>query len=390
MKSLASRMDNMGRSFIREILIDAQRPEVISFAGGLPHSDFFPVAEYTSASVNAFVNHGRTMLQYSPSAGYMPLREFIADRYTNKFNTPVSVEEVMITTGSSQGLDLCCKMFLNAGDKLIVESPTFLGALHLFKLYQPEFLPVKVSNSSCDLDMLAKHCADPQAKAFYYIPNFQNPTGDSYTTEARQKVADILAESGTYYMEDDPYFDLRFDGEDLPSLRKLGNKNGVLMGSFSKNAAPGLRIGWAIAPPELMDKLLIGKQGTDLHTSQVSQVILHEYLLNNDLDEHIAMLRREYKMRRDLMADMIAELFPKEIEYSVPDGGMFFWLTLPEGWNSMSLLQEAKKENVLFVPGDPFHIDGTGQNTMRLNFSNTTMEEIKIGMEALAKVLRNN
>lgn len=388
MKQFSSRMDNMGKSFIREILVEARGPGKISFAGGLPHPDFFPVADYTESAVNAFVQHGRELLQYSASQGYAPLREFIAERYTNKVGIDVAPEDVLITSGSQQGLDLTCRMLLNAGDKLIVESPTFLGAIHTFKMYQPQFLPVSLKEGGCDMDALAAHCADPLAKAFYYLPNFQNPTGYSYSLKKRKEVNRILQESGTYYMEDDPYYDLRFTGEDLPTLRHLDNKNGVLLGSFSKIAAPGMRVGWAIAPPDLMEKLIIGKQGVDLHTSQPTQVMLHEYLKKFPIDDHIALLRREYKVRRDLMADMIDELFPKEITYSMPDGGMFFWLTLPDHVDTMPLLAKAKEQDVFFVPGSLFHIDGTGNNTMRLNFSNTTLEQIKVGMERLATVLR--
>ncbi len=391
----AGRMATMQRSFIREILKVAQDPNVISFAGGLPNPDYFPVAPLRAAADKVFAHHGARALQYAPTLGSQELRQFIADRYKTTCGLDVSADDILITNGSQQGLELVAKILLDPGDHVILESPSYLGGIQAFSLFQPRFVTTPLRDDGPDTAVLAQHAAHPQAKLFYALPNFQNPTGITYSAAKREEVVAILNENQLFFIEDDPYRELRFMGEDLPPLTMYGEpeaasgrERAFLLGSFSKIVAPGFRMGWIVAQPELMDKLIIAKQASDLHSNYVSQLILLQYLQDNDLDAHIATIKAAYGRQRALMVAMIEELFPANVQFTLPEGGMFLWITLPEGMSAMSLFEAAVKRNVVFVPGDPFHVDGTGQNTLRLNFSNTDAAAIETGMTRLAEALR--
>lgn len=384
----ASRMGTMQRSFIREILKVAQDPNVVSFAGGLPNPDFFPVEPLRAAADKVFASQGKSALQYAPTLGYEPLRQFIADRSKAQSGLDISVDEILITNGSQQGLELIGKILIDPGDQVLLESPSYLGGIQAFSLFQPEFVTVPLLADGPDTAVLRQHAAHENAKLFYALPNFQNPTGITYTATKRKETVAILEDNNIFYIEDDPYRDLRFLGDDLPPLVSYGRDRAFVLGSFSKIVAPGFRMGWLIAQPELMDKIIIAKQATDLHSNFVSQLIIQQYLADNDLDAHIATIKEVYGRQRQLMVSMIEELFPDEIQFTLPEGGMFLWVTLPEEMSAMSLFAAAAERNVVFVPGDPFHVDGRGKNTFRLNFSNTNPADIELGMTRLAEVLQ--
>ena len=365
-----------------------QNPDVISFAGGLPNPDYFPIEPLRAAADRVFAEQGRQALQYAPTLGYEPLRAFIAQRYADRTGMAVDPDEILITNGSQQALDLVGKILIDPGDHVLMESPSYLGGIQAFTMYEPEFQTVPLGEDGVDTAVLAQKAAHPQSKLFYALPNFQNPSGITYSLATRQAVSQILADNQVFLIEDDPYRELRFLGDDLPPIASFNRERAFLLGSFSKIVAPGFRMGWICAPAPLMDKLVTAKQGTDLHSNYVSQMIIHRYLQDNDLDAHIATIRAAYKQQRETMIGMIEECFPPEVAYTLPEGGMFLWISLPANLSAMDLFEIAAKENVVFVPGAPFHVDGTGQNTMRLSFSNTAPEQIEVGMARLATAIK--
>ena len=383
----ADRMKTTSKSFIREILKVTQQPEVISFAGGLPNPGSFPVEEIASASAKVLAQDGRNTLQYSTSEGYLPLREFISERYLRKSGLKIEPDDILITNGSQQGIDLIGKVFLNKGDRVVIERPGYLGAIQAFSIFEPKFQSVPLLDDGIDTDLLEKALGKDNTKLLYTIPNFQNPSGISYSGKKRKDVASILKKHNIVCVEDNPYGELRFTGEELPSIRNYSD-NTILLGTFSKIISPGLRIGWICAEKEIMEKLIVAKQAADLHSNSLSQRIVHQYLMDNDIDEHIRKIRSAYGKRRDLMVDAMAEYFPEEVRYTKPEGGMFLWVTLPERVSSLDLFELAVKENVAFVPGAPFYTDdGNGNNTLRLNFSNSDEEQIEEGIKRLARCL---
>jgi len=380
----ADRMLRVHRSFIREILKVTENPRTISFAGGLPNPKFFPVREVAEAAQKVFSESGQAALQYSTTEGYPPLREMIAERYAKK-GLKVDADEVLITTGSQQGLDLLGKAFLNRGDQVIVEEPTYLAAIQSFRMFEAEFRSVPLQEEGVDPSALKAVLSDSQAKLFYAVPNFQNPTGVSYSEERRKEVAEAMRGHSTVFVEDDPYGELRFMGEEASSMRRYLGGKAVLLGSFSKVISPGLRLGWVCGRSDVMEKLVIAKQASDLHTSFLSQRIAYQYLADNDVSQHMELIRSEYKKQRDLMVKMIEESFPAGVEYTRPEGGMFLWVTLPENMSSLDLFDRAIKNDVAFVPGQAFYANGGGYNTLRLNFSNSDEERIVEGMGRLAR-----
>ncbi|WP_027179917.1 PLP-dependent aminotransferase family protein [Maridesulfovibrio bastinii] len=386
----ADRMQTVHRSFIREILKVTEDPSIISFAGGLPNPELFPVEAMRKAASDVLAESGKEVLQYSTTEGYQPLRKFIADRYKSEKGIEVDPEDILLTTGSQQCLDLLGKVFLNSGDRVIIERPGYLGAIQSFSFFQPEFVTVGLENDGPDLNELEKILAMDKVKMFYAVPNFQNPSGLTYSAEKRKAVAELMAESDTLFIEDDPYGELRFMGEHQTPLSKGYLKdNCVLLGSFSKIAAPGFRLGWVVAESEVRDKLVIAKQASDLHTSTVSQRIMYRFMKDNDIDAHIEKIRERYRRQRETMVECIEKYFPEGVEITKPEGGMFLWITLPEGMSSMDLLDTAVAHKVAFVPGRPFYVDGSGENTFRLNFSNSDEEHIEEGIKRMADCLKD-
>jgi 2-aminoadipate transaminase len=389
MKNLfADRMATTHKSFIREILKVTQDSKVISFAGGLPNPKLFPVKEFANACLNVLQDDGENVLQYSTTEGYLPLREYIAERYFIKRGLHVSPDEILITNGSQQCLDLVGKVFLNKGDRIIIERPGYLGAIQAFGIFEPVFVPIPLHDDGIDTDMLEKALKAGATKLFHTVINFQNPSGVTYSQQKREKITGIIKDYDIVLVEDNPYGELRFMGEDLPSMKSYLSNGTIVLGSFSKVVTPGLRLGWICAAPDVMEKIVVAKQSSDLHSSYLSQRAVYQYLVDNDLNEHILKIREVYKKQRDLMVSMIEKHFPEEIKYTKPEGGMFLWVTLPENISSLDLFKLATQENVAFVPGKAFYVDGGGDNTLRLNFSNSDEEKIEDGIKRLAKVIK--
>ncbi|WP_338432660.1 PLP-dependent aminotransferase family protein [Clostridium tyrobutyricum] len=383
----AERMNKVQKSFIREILKVTENPNIISFAGGLPNPLSFPIKEVEEASIKVLNENGSDVLQYSTTEGYRPLREYIAQRYLKRFGLKVDADEILITNGSQQGLDLLGKIFLNKDDNVLIERPGYLGAIQAFSIFEPVFNSVPVNNDGVDIDLLEKSLAMNSPKLFYTVPNFQNPSGTTYSEKNRKAAADILKKYDTILIEDDPYGELRFIGEDLQPVKTyLGDKS-VMLGSFSKIVAPAMRLGWICAKGEIMEKLITAKQAADLHTNYYSQRVVHQFLMDNDIEDHIKKIRKLYKGQRDCMVSMIERYFPEGIKSTKPEGGMFLWVTLPEGISSLELFDLAAKENVAFVPGDPFYVNVKGSNTLRLNYTNSDEKSIEEGIKRLARAI---
>lgn len=385
--SFARRMGTVHRSFIREILKVTADPEIISFAGGLPNPELFPVSAMEQASREVFEAVGASALQYSTTEGDAGLRRLIAERYQANRGLAVDPDAILVTTGSQQILDIVAKVFLDRGDKVVIERPGYLGAIQAFSFFEPEFVTVPLEDDGPNLEELEAAFRDG-AKCFYAVPNFQNPSGVSYSLEKRRAVAELLDRYSVLFIEDDPYGELRFMGEDLPSVYSLCEQPGILCGSFSKIAAPGFRLGWVVAEDAIYDKLVIAKQASDLHTSTVAQAIMRRYLETNDIEAHVGLIRERYGAQRQMMVDVIADHFPEAVRITHPEGGMFLWATLPEGVSSMELFDAAIREKVAFVPGRPFFVDGTGENTLRLNFSNADGPRIEEGIKRLAQSMQ--
>ena len=385
---IAERMQGVPRSFIREILKVSLDPAIISFAGGLPNAAFFPVQEIQRATEKVFSKYGAQVLQYSKTEGDEQLRNLIAARYQEKRNLLISPDNIIITNGSQQGIDLLGKVLLNDGDKVLIEEPGYLGAIQSLSLFKVGFLPVRLGDDGLDIDALAGITRENKAKLLYTVPNFQNPSGVSYSESNKEQVAAIAKEHRFVIIEDDPYSELRFVGTRGKSFCHLLPEQSVLLGSFSKIVAPGFRLGWIAAPSWLHEKLLIAKQAADLHTSSFTQKILAEFLGDNDLDIHIAKITEAYGNQCRAMQTSLRCHFPKSIEITQPEGGMFLWGRLPEGMDSMELFQAAVEEKVVFVPGNPFYTGNGQTNTFRLSFSCVDPETIEEGVQRMAKALQ--
>jgi len=382
----ADRMYSVKKSFIREILKVTEDPSIISFAGGLPNPRSFPGEEVAAAAAKVLKEGRESALQYSTTEGYLPLREYIAKRYA-RYGIKADASEILITTGSQQGLDLIGKVFLNKGDTVAVERPTYLAAIQSFGMYEPRFVDIPLRDDGIDVEAMAKATAG--AKLLYTVPSFQNPTGITYSREKRKQVAETLKDSDVVFVEDNPYGDIRFMGEDLPPMRYYLDSDVITMGTFSKTVSPGMRLGWLHAPGEIMDKLVTAKQAADLHTSYFVQRVVYQYLADNDVEKHIKKIRGMYKVQRDAMVSAIERYFPDGVKHTKPEGGMFLWVTLPEGISSLDLFDLALKEKVAFVPGQAFFVDGSGQNTLRLNYSSSDEARIEEGIKRLAQAMES-
>lgn len=374
-------------SFIRGILQAASDPGVISFAGGLPNPVSFPRKELLE-SVERIVNcYGDRVFQYSITAGLPELRQYIANRYNRIFGLSLTEENVIITTGSQQALDLIGKVLLDKGDGVIVEKPTYLAAIQAFSMQRPTFYPVALTEEGMDVKELERVLQNP-VKFLYTIPNFQNPTGLSYSAKNRECIREMLRGREIVLIEDDPYGELRFEGERLPYIGAGKLPYSILLGTFSKTVTPGMRTGFLISEnKELLKKISIAKEAGDLHTNIFSQYMIWDYLMNNDLDRHIAGIKELYKKQAQAMMEAMDRYFPSAVQYTKPGGGMFLWVTLPEGVSAMSLLPKALEKKVAFVPGDPFYIGVENANTMRLNYTNADCETIEEGIRRLGELL---
>jgi len=381
----AQRMAAVPRSFIREILKVSLDPEIISFAGGLPNRKYFPVSGIEAAASAVFAESGADALQYNNSEGIAELKEIIANRYREGKGIDVPADSILITTGSQQALDLVGKVMIDEGDAVLIEEPGYLGAIQSLSMYGPKFQPVPVDEQGLDTEALAARAHDTNAKLLYTVPNFQNPSGVTYTNETREKVAAVVKEKGIVLVEDDPYGELRFCGETRKSFYHYCPEHTVLLGSFSKTVAPGFRVGWLVAPAPLYDKLLIAKQAADLHTASINQYILAKYLQDNDLDAHLKIIINAYGEQCKAMVAAANACLPQEVKLWEPEGGMFLWGQLPAGYDAMELFEFAVREKVVFVPGAAFYTSEKGKSTFRLNFSCTEPAAIEEGMRRLAR-----
>lgn len=389
--NFARRMEKFQGSDIQQILKVTARPEIISFGGGLPAPELFPVEGMKRAMEKVLDEAGSKALQYFTTEGLVPLRKKIADRTNQRTGTDLGQENVVIVTGSQQALDLAGKIFLDEGDVVLCESPTYLGAIDALKAYSPRFVEVQTDGEGMVTEDLERQlAANERVKLIYVTPDFQNPTGVTWSDNRRRSFMEVVNEHEIPVLEDNPYGELRFQGVTPPSLKSYDEKgNVILLGTFSKILSPGMRVAWICGDEDLLEKFVYVKQASDLHTSTLSQYQIDAFLDMYDLDEHIAGLIEVYRHRRDVMLTSMDEFLPEGVDFNRPDGGLFTWAVMPEGVSSRDVLTKAIENNVAFVPGDAFYPNGGHENTMRLNFSNMSPQRITKGIEILGKVMES-
>ena len=386
----AKRMDLFKKSELGEILKLIEEPDIISFAGGLPASELFPVEEMKKVSVKVLDENGEEALQYSGSQGYLPLRNHIAKRMNEKGKTNVKAEDILVTSGSQQALDFAGNVFLDEGDIVLCESPSYLGALNAFKGYKPRIMEVPTDKEGMITEGLEKILKEnDRVKFIYVIPDFQNPTGVTWSLDRRKKFMEVVNKYEIPVIEDNPYGELRFDGEFLPSLKSLDTKGLVIfLGTFSKIFCPGYRLGWTCAAPEILNKFNICKQGADLQASTISQMEVNKFIEMFDLDAHVEKIKACYAKRRDVMMKAMEEEFPDSVEFTHPQGGLFTWVILPEGINAGEMAKKCLEKDVAYVPGESFYPNGGVYNTCRLNYSNMPEDKIVEGIKRMAEVIK--
>ncbi|MBR2055025.1 MAG: PLP-dependent aminotransferase family protein, partial [Clostridia bacterium] len=373
----ADRFNGISGSAIREIFKLLAVPGMISFAGGNPSPDFLP-GEKVGEIANALLQEkGKILLQYGATEGYAPLKESLVSYLKDRFSFTCTAEEILPVTGSTQAMDLLCKALLNPGDKVVVESPTFLGNMQCLNLYQANLIPVDSDDEGIDVDKLEEVFKNERPKLLYIIPTFQNPTGRTLSLERRKRIAALASQYGVVVAEDDPYRDLRYTGQELPSIKSFDTEGWVaFMGSFSKVISPGLRVGYLVAHPSILRKCTIGKQSTDVHTALVNQAVVDHYLRNNLLMPHVETIRKAYGEKAETMLNMLSKC-GGVARYTKPEGGLFIFCELEEGRNATELLKKAVEKGVAYVPGTHFYAYGEHDNTCRLNFSMPSVEQIK-------------
>jgi 2-aminoadipate transaminase len=385
----ARRMASLKASEIRELLKHTENPDIISFAGGLPAPELFPVEAILEASARVLREDGRTALQYTTTEGYLPLRRWIADRLNRTRGTSFDADNILITNGSQQALDLTGKVFLDEGDAVLCECPTYLAAISAFRAYGCRFREVPTDDGGMlpgALEELLQ--SEKNAKLIYVIPDFQNPTGRSWSLPRRQKLYELAEKYNIVVIEDDPYGDLRFEGERLTSVKSFDRTGRVfLSGTFSKIFCPGYRLGWIAGDREAVNKYVLVKQGADLQSNTLAQREVMKYLETNDIDAHIGKLRAVYKRRRDIAVSVMEAEFPEGVSFTRPQGGLFAWAELPEHIDARALLARSLERKVAFVPGGSFFPNGGHENTMRLNFSNADDNQLAEGLKRLGGVI---
>ena len=382
----SERAQQLQSSFIREILKITQRPEIISFAGGLPSPATFPVERMKEAYDKVLSEAGRVALQYGPTDGYGPLREWIANSLSTE-GSRILPEQILMTSGSQQALDLLGKVLIDEGSRVLVETPSYLGALQAFSVYRPEFKSVDTDEHGLvpsSIDAIAQG-----ARLLYALPNFQNPTGRSLSVERRQELVETCARLGLPLIEDDPYGTLSYKGEPMPKMVAMNPDGVIYMGSFSKVLTPGIRLGYVCAPLPLVRRLELAKQAADLHTAQLTQMVVHEVVKDGFLDQHIPTIRKLYGDQCQVMLDAMAEHFPASVTWTRPEGGMFIWVTLPQSIDAMKLLDQSLAARVAFVPGAPFYANEPATNTLRLSFVTVPPERIREGIAILGKLIKD-
>jgi 2-aminoadipate transaminase len=381
----SERAQQLQSSFIREILKITQRPEIISFAGGLPSPATFPVERMKQAFDKVLTENGKVALQYGPTDGYGPLREWIANSLSTG-GAKIVPEQILMVSGSQQALDLLGKVLVDEGSRVLVETPSYLGALQAFSVYRPEFKSVATDEHGLvpsSIDAVAEG-----ARMLYSLPNFQNPTGRSLSVERRVELVETCARLGLPLIEDDPYGALSYKGEPMPKMVAMNPDGVIYMGSFSKVLTPGIRLGYVCAPLPLVRRLELAKQAADLHTAQLTQMVVHEVVKDGFLEQHIPTIRTLYGNQCQAMLDAMDEHFPEGVSWTRPEGGMFIWVTLPKHIDSMKLLDQSLAAKVAFVPGAPFYANEPETNTLRLSFVTVPPERIREGIAILGKLIK--
>jgi len=380
----SERAQQLQSSFIREILKITQRPEIISFAGGLPSPATFPVERMKEAYDRVLTETGKVALQYGPTDGYGPLKEWIAHSLSTE-GTKILPEQILMVSGSQQALDLIGKVLIDEGSRVLVETPSYLGALQAFSVYRPEFGSVATDDHGlvpASIEAVAKG-----ARLLYSLPNFQNPTGRSLSIERRRELVETCARLGLPLIEDDPYGALSYKGEPMPKMVAMHPEGVIYMGSFSKVLTPGIRLGYVCAPLPLVRRLELAKQAADLHTAQLTQMVVYDVVKDGFLDQHIPTIRTLYGNQCQAMLDAMDQHFPKEVTWTRPEGGMFIWVTLPKHIDAMKLLDQAIAARVAFVPGAPFYATEPETNTLRLSFVTVPPERIREGIAILGQLI---
>jgi len=378
-------------SAIRDLLRVTAQPDVISFAGGLPAAELFPVEGMREAFDAVLRTDGAAALQYGPTEGHAPLRAFLCDRLS-RWGIRASPEEVLITTGSQQALDLLGKILITSGTPMVVEAPSYVGALQAFSVREPRYIPVAMDAAGLVVDQLRAVLERGERPAMLYtVATFQNPTGVTMSLERREQLLALCAQYELPIVEDNPYGELRYEGQEILPMRGLpGGEETIYLGTFSKIMAPGLRLGWVVAPRPVIAQMTLAKQAADLHTDSLAQRAIQYHFTHADVESHITRLRQVYGERRATMLAGLERSFPEGVRWTRPEGGLFLWVTLPEGMDSKVVLRDALAHNVAFVPGYAFHVDGTGTNTLRLNFSHAKPDRIEEGVRRLAMVLEDH
>ncbi len=386
---VTSHVMELENSIIREILKLSSKPGVISFAGGLPAPELFPIRDLKEAASRVFDNYGASAMQYSLSMGVPEFREAIMEFASDRI-PDLEIENILVTSGSQQGLDLVGRALIDPGDYVICETPTYLGALQAFNFYQARYATVDMDEYGMIVDQLEERIDKYNPKFIYVVPNFQNPSGITMSVKRRLQLIEIANRHNIPIVDDDPYGGLRFNGEEPPSLRKLGSDTVITLSTFSKICAPGFRIAWLIAPKDIMPIFERVKQCGDLHTSTFGQMVILEYMKTGKLKEHIKLISKTYGARCEIMLKAISEHFPHEAKVIKPQGGMFLWVTLPKGMSGKKMLPQAIDNKVAYVYGSPFFPNGGGEDTMRLNFSNATEDQIVEGIKRLGQIIKDN
>ena len=392
MVQFASRMDLLQGSEIRELLKLTAKPDIISFAGGMPAPELFPVEQMIAASKAVLEENGRVALQYSSTEGFPSLREQIAERMLAKNNIHTDADHILVTSGSQQGLDFSARVFLNPGDVVLLESPSYLGAVNAFKACEPKFIEVPTDDGGMIMEELEKILATTEkVKMIYVIPDFQNPTGRTWDLDRRHKFMEIINKYEIPVIEDNPYGELRFEGEYMPALKSLDTKGLVVyLGTFSKILAPGYRLGWVCAADEILAKYNFMEQAASLQASTIGQMETAKWIDMFDLDAHVSKIREVYKVRRTVMLDTLAKELPDCCSYTRPVGGLFAWVVLPEYMDAKDLQIKCLEKKVAFVPGGSFFPNGGHENTMRLNYSCMPEDKIREGITALCQTIQEN
>ena len=378
-----------GTDAVGAILQAAADPKIISFAGGLPAPELFPVKEMKAAVDKVFEEHGQEAMQYGAAKGVTALREVIQQHVKEKEDVDSELDNVLVTTGSEQALDLVGKAFVDPGDTVLVEQPTYLCALDVFRSYGANFASVEMDEDGMKMDALEEALkANPNTKLIYTVPNFQNPTGRTMTEERRKQLAELAEKYDVYVLEDNPYGEIRFAGQHVPAVKSFDKSGHVLyMSTFSKTLAPGFRLGWLVAGEDVVNKLTVLKQSADLHTDNLAQFAVAQFFADNDVDAHVKEISALYGKRKDLMLEGIKKYFPEGVKYTDPEGGMFLWVEVPGVDDTVELFKECLEHDVAFVPGDPFFAGEVQPGAFRLNYSNMKEDQIEVGLKRLGAAL---